>query len=73
MEEVKEYKDIKLTCLCGKDFLWEAGEQKFMNDLMENGRLDKHDEEGNITEKGTVKPPRRCRECRNAIKIKRNN
>lgn len=48
----EEYKDIQLTCLCGEPFVWEAGEQKFLNDLASDGKIP------------SVQVPKRCVDCR---------
>lgn len=50
-----EYQDIELTCQeknCGKTFLFTAGEQDFMNGLMEDGKIQ------------SVTAPKRCEDCR---------
>lgn len=52
MEEEKEYQDIEIVCFCGKTFLWEIGEQMFMDDLFADGKID------------AVTKPKRCKECR---------
>lgn len=46
------YHDITITCACGEQFVWTAGEQEFMNDLLEKGKIQE------------VKQPKRCKECR---------
>jgi len=51
MEE-HEYQDIEITCFCGVKFLWEKGEQSFMDDLFAKGKID------------AVTKPKRCKECR---------
>lgn len=45
---------------CGKHFVWTKGEQAFMQDLFENGKIPE------------VVTPRRCRECRLKKKQDRN-
>lgn len=46
--------DKEYTCGdCGEQFLWTIGEQKFMLNLQEQGKL-----QGELTE------PKRCKECR---------
>jgi len=49
---VKEYQDIELTCFCGMKFVWEKGEQRFMDSLFADGKID------------AVTIPKRCKECR---------
>lgn len=49
---MEPYKDIELNCVCGKKFIWTSGEQSFMNDLLEKGKIEE------------VKQPKRCKECR---------
>jgi len=46
------YEDITLNCTCGREFIWTAGEQAFMNDLYEKGKI------------AEVCAPKRCKECR---------
>ena len=48
----EEYKDIELVCLCGKPFIWTVGEQTFMNQLKEDGKI------------SAVQTPKRCQSCR---------
>jgi hypothetical protein len=48
----KMYQDIQITCVCGKEFDWTAGEQKFMNRLYEEGKVQ------------SVVQPKRCPDCR---------
>jgi hypothetical protein len=64
------FEDINLVCLCGKPFVWTAGEQKFINELKEAGKLDEEMPDGSV-KAGEVKPPRRCLDCRKANKAKR--
>lgn len=47
-----EFKDTYLVCVCGLDFNWTAGEQAFMNDLLNKGKIQR------------VIPPKRCPDCR---------
>lgn len=56
-----EFKDIKLTCLCGRDFIWTAGEQEFLNDLKERGKIP------------TVQTPKRCASCRKAKRAEKES
>jgi hypothetical protein len=54
-----EYQDIELKCICGKDFIWELGEQKFMHQLLDAGKIP------------SVQTPKRCPECRAKKKAER--
>lgn len=71
-----EYKDKDLICTsCKKLFKWLAGEQMFMEKLLEQGDLDKEerDEDGVPTGKmipGQIIPPKRCPECRELKKAR---
>lgn len=47
-----DYQDIELVCICGRPFTWTRGEQEFMNDLFEKGKVNE------------VQQPRRCKDCR---------
>ena len=47
------FQDIQLTCICGEQFTWTSGEQTFMHDLYNKGKLD-----------GRVVAPKRCKACR---------
>lgn len=55
-----QYQDIELTCLCGMPFIWTSGEQKFINDLLESGKIP------------SVQTPKRCLECRKKRKEELN-
>ena len=55
----KEYKDIELICICGAPFTWQAGEQQFMDSLMESGKIP------------SVQVPKRCQKCRQERKAQR--
>jgi hypothetical protein len=46
------YSDVCITCRCGKDFIWTGGEQSFMHDLVEDGKIQEFTQ------------PKRCPECR---------
>lgn len=47
------YEDKDLQCMkCGAEFIWTGGEQRFMNNLLEDGKIEK------------VMEPRSCEECR---------
>ena len=61
---IEEYQDINIVCICGKSFTWNVGEQKFVNDLLKKGKLDKIDSVSGAIIPGEIKPPRRCKECR---------
>lgn len=61
---MEEYQDIDLVCICGKSFVWTRGEQKFVNDLREKGKLDRRDPASGEIIPGEVKTPKRCKECR---------
>ena len=64
------YQDIEITCQCGEKFWWTAGEQNFINKLLEEGKLDTQDEiTGEITQ-GEVVVPKRCPQCRENKKRK---
>jgi hypothetical protein len=59
--------DKELVCVnpkCGDTFVWTAGEQNFMQNLLEQGKID------------VVVEPKRCPDCRRAKKErfeKKNN
>ena len=55
------FNDIELRCVqCDSPFIWTKGEQAFMNDLFEKGKV------------SSVNTPKRCKECR-AKKHKERN
>lgn len=56
---MSEFLDIEITCICGKPFIWTAGEQEFINDLHFKGKIDK------------VNRPKRCVPCRQKKKEER--
>lgn len=59
----KELKDMEIVCLdCKIKFVWTKGEQKFLHELCEEGKLDKEYEGRKIV--GRVKTPIRCEDCR---------
>lgn len=68
---MSEYQDKELTCVCGKPFIWTSGEQEFMNDLLQKGKLDEEQPDGTIRP-GRVIPPKRCKDCRMKKKQERN-
>ncbi len=47
-----QFEDINLVCLCGESFVWGSGEQTFINDLLEKGKIT------------SVQQPKRCAPCR---------
>ena len=68
---MSEFFDKTLTCVdCNEDFIWTAGEQEFIYDLKEKGKLDEKMPDGSI-KIGEVKHPRRCIECRKKKKAQR--
>ena len=56
-----EYQDIEITCLCGQPFIWTAGEQSFLNDLVLDGKIP------------SVQQPKRCIPCRKRKKEERES
>lgn len=60
-----EYQDIKLTCLCGEPFIWTRGEQKFLQSLIDDGKMNR---DGTPI---TFIQPKRCAPCRKWNKEKR--
>lgn len=65
-----EYQDRDLTCVCGNVFIWTAGEQTFIYDLLEKGKLDEEQPDGTVRP-GRVIIPKRCKECRAKKKAER--
>lgn len=61
------YEDRTLTCQDkehrgdDREFIWEKGEQAFMNQLASEGKLD-----------GELTHPKRCKVCRNRRREERN-
>ena len=55
------YQDKEIQCECGEYFVWTKGEQKFMNRLLQQGKVKK------VTE------PKRCKECRIKKRAKFDN
>lgn len=50
-----QYQDEALVCQennCGKEFIWTSGEKKFMDGLLEDGKIKE------------ITPPKRCESCR---------
>lgn len=60
-----QYEDIELVCLCGKPFVWTAGEQKFLQALVDEG---KENRDGSPV---TFTKPKRCAPCRKKKKEQR--
>lgn len=54
-----QYQDIEIVCLCGTKFNWSAGEQKFLQSLIDDGKTNRRD--GSLI---TFNQPKRCKECR---------
>jgi len=52
--------DITIKCSCGKVFVWTRGEQEFMEDLLERGKIEE------------IYSPKRCPDCRRKKKEKYN-
>lgn len=55
----KGFYDQTIQCLCGKEFIWTAGEQEFLDDLKNQGKIP------------NVITPKRCPDCRLKNKIAR--
>lgn len=57
-----KYQDIKKVCVqCNEEFIWTGGEQKFMNQLFEEGKIK------------AVIEPKRCPDCRKEKKARFDN
>lgn len=56
---MEQFKDIELKCSCGKEFIWSIGEQEFINNLLESGKI------------SSIESPKRCLSCRNKRKQQR--
>ena len=56
---MNQYQDIELVCICGAPFTWTSGEQAFMHDLAEKGKIP------------SVQQPKRCVPCRKKKKEQR--
>ena len=52
MYEADSLVDIEIKCACGEEFTFTVGEQRFMQGLLDDGK---------ITE---LRQPKRCKECR---------
>jgi len=58
-QQSKMYQDIKKTCVqCDSLFIWTAGEQRFMNQLHEEGKIQ------------SVSEPKHCPDCRTKKKAR---
>lgn len=58
---MNQFEDVEKVCQekgCGAEFIWTAGEQKFMSQLKQEGKVEE------------VNPPKRCMECRAKKKAK---
>ena len=68
-----EFENIQLMCIepsCRKSFVWTSGEQEFMHELKEKGKLDERQQDGSM-KAGEVRPPKRCADCRAKKKAER--
>lgn len=61
---METFKDIEIICSCGQHFTWTSGEQAFVYDLLNKGKLDRVDGRTGNPIPGEVKQPKRCKECR---------
>lgn len=60
-----EYEDKQIKCKdCGETFVHTRGEQSFMQELLDNGKLDHTDEITGVVTKGILVIPVRCRPCK---------
>ena len=59
-----EYRDIVIVCSCETEFIWNVGEQKFLNTLLNNGKLDKFDSLSGEKIPGIIQQPKYCMKCR---------
>jgi len=57
-QDKSQYQNIELICLCGEPFIWTAGEQAFLQGLIDDGKTNKN---GSPI---TFMQPKRCKECR---------
>lgn len=46
------FEDIEIKCVCGETFMWTSGEQGFLYDLKDSGKIQ------------FVLTPKRCPKCR---------
>ena len=70
---MNQFENKDLTCICGAQFVWTSGEQKFMNDLLEKGKFDKVDKNTGETITGEIMTPKRCVPCRRKKKEERQS
>ena len=57
-----DYQDKEFTCiLCNLPFAWTSGEQSFLNDLLQKGKIN------------SITPPKRCAPCRQKRQQENNN
>jgi len=64
-----QFQDRELKCLlCGEPFIWTSGEQVFITDLCQKGKLDEKRQDGSIRT-GKVVEPKRCKDCRMKKKL----
>ncbi|MEX2053047.1 MAG: zinc-ribbon domain containing protein [Candidatus Paceibacterota bacterium] len=55
----EEHQDIELVCMCGAPFIWTKGEQKFIGQLLSEGKI------------SSIVTPKRCQPCRQKKKEER--
>lgn len=67
--DTTNFEDKELICTCGDPFIWTKGEQHFLNDLLEKGKLD--ETKDGIVIPGKIIPPKRCKNCRMKRKLER--
>jgi len=60
---MNQYEDKELICICGEPFTWTAGEQRFLQSLIDDGKANR---DGSLI---TFTTPKRCKSCR--VKKKR--
>ena len=41
-QDKSQYQNIELICLCGEPFIWTAGEQAFLQGLIDDGKTNKN-------------------------------
>jgi len=59
--DLEKYVDVELVCMCGTSFVWERGEQAFINQLKDSGKIT------------SVQIPKRCPTCRQKKRELRNS
>ena len=62
---MSQFQDIKITCVCGEEFVWTKGEQDFLQGLVNDGKTNRDNTPVTFTQ------PKRCKECRAAKKAMR--